>query len=247
MPPIMSMVITIIVLSINNAYKPIVLFSTPSWYPAQSFFYQKPTHTTLKTNGFGSNNTPFYFTSRNIEVAKDINNNDIGYCPQSNNTLTRASGTDYCKKYGRVYTLADAVKACEVYSEQHEAETGLLFRLPSTADYQTYFDRVEQEAGSGNVGYWLKSYQFEKYNGSHNTVNALGFNAQAGGSTISGYTTSNAPFNAQQATGGLWTSTPDNSLAKAVSFYNSTKYAQVDLSTSKLSLKRVRCIGSLTQ
>lgn len=211
------------------------------------YFYQKQTHITPMTTGFNRDNIPFYFTSRNIEIAKDINNNDIGYCPDAGNTLTRASGTDYCRKYGRVYNWADAAKACEAYSEQHEAESGLLFRLPTRADYQDLVSVVEQQAGVGQAAYWLKSYQFKLYNGVHNTNNKLGFNVQGGGVSITGYTTSNAPFYYQDEKASLWTATPNGNSSYIVSFYDHNNYVSFGTSIQPVSIKNVRCIGTYTK
>ncbi|MBV1908635.1 MAG: fibrobacter succinogenes major paralogous domain-containing protein, partial [Kangiellaceae bacterium] len=209
-------------------------------------FYRKSTHVTPMTTGLSSDNKPFYFTARNIEVTKDINNNDIGYCLADNNiNLMRTTDTGYCKTYGRLYTWDDAIKACEAYSEHHEASTGLFFRLPSNDDYDLYFDRVEQESGVDKVAYWLKSYQFEKHNNQYQTINKLGFNAQAGG-RFKSHNNGSYSSSPKGTEGTLWGATEENGSANLVSFDSADKFVTKTF-VDKSNLSPVRCIGSFTR
>ncbi|WP_144391552.1 hypothetical protein [Pleionea sediminis] len=80
-----------------------------------------------------SDTTPWFYTAQNLNVAKDINGNDIGWCVDSEGNLTRNT-TAMCRAKGRLYNQVESEKACEAYSEKYEAITGMFWSLPTTPD-----------------------------------------------------------------------------------------------------------------
>ncbi|NVJ58847.1 MAG: hypothetical protein HWE27_00580 [Gammaproteobacteria bacterium] len=80
-----------------------------------------------------SDTSPWFYTAQNINIAKDVNGNDIGWCVDNSGNVTR-SNTALCNAKGRLYNQTDSEKACAAYSAQHEASTGLFWGLPTTVD-----------------------------------------------------------------------------------------------------------------
>jgi uncharacterized protein (TIGR02145 family) len=176
--------------TLSNVDSPLIDMLAASWNNVELYFYQKSTHTTAMTTGLGQDNTPFYFSTANIELDKDLDGADIGWCP-TGSSLQRGTNDD-CRDSGRRYTWAEAAKACAAFSEANEAQTGLLWSLPTTDDVDAFVERVEQQSGAGNAGSWLKAYHFVLNSGVHGTNNALGFSWQRTGLIFNGWTPSNA-------------------------------------------------------
>jgi len=206
-----------------------------------TYFYTKPVAKVPMTTGFNAQGTPFYFTSKNILVDKDVNGNDIGWC--ANGTTLQRGMNDNCLDDGRMYTWAEAAKACEAYSVANEGSTGLVWSLPTKADAENLIDVVEAEAGAGNAGYYLKSYQFTQYNGVENTIDKYGFSAQETGYVLGGWTTSNAELLGMGLYGFTWLATQhDNSLGHSLGFmWDNTDALFWNL--DKTGLLPARCIG----
>jgi uncharacterized protein (TIGR02145 family) len=206
-----------------------------------TYFYIKPVSDIPMTTGFNAEGTPFYFTTRNINVDKDINSNDIGWCPTGSG-LQRGTNS-HCLDSGRMYTWANAAKACEAYSAAHEGSTGLVWSLPTAADINLLTARVEQDSGAGKAGSYLKGYDFALVSGAHNTTDAYGFSAQETGYIANGWTTSNAPLYGNNTYGINWMKTQYSSSSGNVFgfIYNSDGLRRWNL--NKDWLLAARCIG----
>lgn len=212
------------------------------------YFYTKPTTTIGMTTGLNAEGTPFYFTARNIDIDTDVDGNTIGWCPNTSGVGVQRASTVHCLDGGRMYTWAEAAKACEAYSAAHEGSTGLVWSLPTAADIDLFTARVEQESGVGKAGYYLKGYDFALVDGAHNTVDALGFSAQETGYILSGWTESNATLLGNISWGYTWMADDATDTASGLSYGQSFGfYSHGDplyrYNFEKDTLLAARCIG----
>lgn len=230
-------------IELNDINAPLISLTDGSNQNIDLYFYAPSVLAIAPPLGSNADNTPMFFSARNIEVDKDINGNVIGYCPEPPG-LTRDGGTDYCLRYGRVYQWDDAAKACEAFSEAQVAKTGLTFRLPSFEDYRALVAPITAETGEGNEASWLKSYQYNTFKGAYLTNNATRFNFQPGGQTFSGSDETRAPFSSQGTFGAVWTSSTLNNLRGLLFMEYLHGFVGIGGYIQSTALFPVRCIGS---
>ena len=218
--------------------------SNPSNYNDKiGLYFFKPALTPItSTPGLGGTSAPQYWLRCNLDIAKDVNGQDIGWCPTGDGTLQRAT-TSYCRDRGRRYTWADAFKACEAYNQQHSHETGLLWHLPGMNDYQRLIDRTEIEAGENQASVWLQSMYFRDSRTSGN-IDRMKFSAQPTGHTSPGADRNAYPITDLDKYGALWTATEQGSDASIIGFRTDSADVSIDDSAAKSDLMPVRCIGS---
>ena len=208
------------------------------------YFYRKPQAQVNMTTGVVADGTPFYFTRENINVDKDVDGNTIGWCNTRPGWTTGDS--EACAASGRLYTWHQAAKACEAYNDIDNGSTGLVWSLPTKDELDFFIDRVEQDSGAGNAGYWLKSFRFDHfaaipYGGTYGTnddfsmaIQPSGYDAGAGSTNV---------MTDQTTWGGFWTAT-ETSASSANLLYVENGSTDVKYATfGKSGRNPVRCIG----
>ena len=206
-------------------------------------------------DGLNRDNIPFYFTDSNINVAKDVNGQDIGYCVKDNGGLQRGNTKD-CHDKGRRYTWDEAFRACEAYNDIHETNgaSGLVWSLPSKKDYDDFIATIGQTtiagvSGAGRQGRYLKSWQFDEHTGFNDMIGTgtLGFNYKPTGFFAYPHNLSTDTPTAPSRQSWSWTST-EGSSGRAYSMglrHNRNDVLMLD--RDKRDLRTVRCIGTYTK
>jgi len=224
----------------KNVYKPILDFS--GWTTGLNYdlyFYTDDVKTMPMTTGLKVPSTPLYFTAENITVDRDVSGNQIGYCASNSGSLTR-SMTDRCYDNGRLYSKADAIKACAKFNELHSASTGLFWSLPTMDDFNLLIERVEQDSGANNAGYWLKSFNYSQYNGTDRSNDHFGFSYRP-----SGYATSSGSTQSGSGTMGfLWANSSSGNDTLYMSYSNNNVYRYNYSDGYRFG---ARCVGTYNQ
>ena len=206
-------------------------------------------------DGLNRDNIPFYFTDKNINVAKDVNGQDIGWCVRDSGGLQRGNTND-CYDKGRRYTWEEAFRACEAYNEVSQADggSGLVWSLPSKKDYDDFIATIGQTtiagiSGAGRQGRYLKSWQFEEYTGFNDFIgtNTLGFNFEPTGFFVYPHNFSTDTPTAPARQSWSWTSTEGSSSHAYSMGLRHNRNDVLMLTRDKRDLRTVRCIGTYTK
>ena len=224
---------------INNVANLIVSFAQLFVPGANMRIFKEPVLEIAMTTGLNAAGAPLYWSAENVDIAKDINNNDIGWCPGGGGVSR--SVNDHCRTYGRLYTWDEANKACEAFNQQNEARTGLLWRLPNQDDWDLLVNRVEVESGGpGTGGSGLKSTKFV---GTSSSLDIINFRALPGGYINDGWSTSSARHDNLNKQGVWWSSEASSNSAYR-KYMDRNRNDVHNISRNKDKLYSVRCVGA---
>ena len=235
----------------NDALNPVLLIeghgdiSSGAWVR----FRSNPVVSVSSVQPMKTYEPPVQWTAVNVSESKDIDGNDIGWCA-TNGGLNRSNGYNYCRQYGRLYTWADAEKACAAYDKNYGEYTGRRWRLPSYSDWKA-LEAIAETKLPGQAGNALKitGNQFDSENQEFDGTgqDLLRFRAQSGGWIHDDWTQSNATLNDVGGEGYYWTSTPSSSIGGNYwrIWFDKTEDTVGFATRNNRKLYNVRCVGEI--